>query len=75
MTKIWHNMDLHHNREYFTPSHNDGKVLQKDVPRACTFVPYEEESLLQLTKEDTELSEEQKTESLKIGRKRRIERE
>lgn len=70
MTKICHNMDLHHNLEYFTSSHNDAKVLQNAIPRACTFVPYEEESSPKLTKEDTELSEEQKIEPLKIGRKR-----
>lgn len=59
--KIWHNVGLYYNLEYFTTSHNDGKVLQRDIQRLCTLARYGEESLPQLTKEDVELSQEQKT--------------
>jgi len=53
-------MGLRYNLEYFIPLHYDSKALQKDIQRHCTFVPYGEESLPQLTKEDVEFSHEQK---------------
>lgn len=57
------------------PSHSHGKALQKGIRRPCTFVPYGEESLQHIRKEDIELHQKQKrrkdrsTENLKEEKK------